>query len=282
MLRSFFFLVLYICVNSLYAQTADVKVITLGANEAPPYWSKKMKHNGMAGEIIQAISEVQNTPVNIVFKPLSRLIRDDANNDLGNPEFFIPYQDFADIITIALYHTSFYFYEYNHKNNTITGAHHNHSKYEFKSFEELRGKKVGLIKGALVDKSAFEPYGIIFETSYSQESLFKKLKLGRLDYVLAINLVAQGVIQDNFSNEVEDFIPIHLKGFSSPISIMIAQEQEDAHIYAKKFREGLKSIILNGRYEKIVKKYYEAEILPSNWFEEMKRFNQLYKIGEDN
>ena len=77
MLRSFFFLVLYICVNSLYAQTADVKVITLGANEAPPYWSKKMKHNGMAGEIIQAISEVQNTPVNIVFKPLSRLIRDD-------------------------------------------------------------------------------------------------------------------------------------------------------------------------------------------------------------
>ena len=235
----------------------------------------------MAGEIIQAISELQGISAKIKFKPLTRLIKDDTNNDLGNPEFFIPYQDFADIITIALYHTSFYFYEYNHEKNNLSGAHHSHEIYKLKSFEDLRGKRVGLIKGALVDRSTFERYGIFFETSYSQASLFKKLKLGRLDYVLAINLVAQDIIKKNFSNEVEDFLSIHVEGFSSPITIMIAEEQKDAYIYAKKFKEGLKTIILNGTYDKIIKKYYRSQEIPDNWFKDLEHFNQLYQTQGD-
>ena len=282
MLRIFFFLLLFVSVHSLYAQSSEMQEIILEANEAPPYWSKKMNHNGMAGEIIQAISEVQGISTKIKFKPLTRLIKDDTNNDLGNPVFFIPYQDFADIITIALYHTSFYFYEYNHELNNVSGAHHSYEKYKFKSLKELRGKKVGLIKGASVDKIFFEHYGIIFETSYTQASLFKKLKLGRLDYVFAISLVAQNIIQKNFSNESEDFISIHIDGLSSPISIMIAEEQKDAYVYAKKFKKGLETIILNGTYNKIIKRHYGSQEIPANWFRDLEHFNQLYQTEEDN
>ena len=279
--RSLLFLLLFVSVHTLHAQISQTQVIVLGANEAPPYWAKKMPYNGMAGEIIEAISKVQGIKTKIKFKPLTRLIHDDENNDLGNPEFFIPYQEFEDIITIAIYHTSFYKYEYNHEKNKIMDS-HNHEKYNFKSLHELKGKKIGLIKGASMGKNVFEIYGAILETSYSQASLFKKLKLGRLDYVLSINLVAQDVIQKNFSNEEEDFIPLEIKGLSNPIAIMIAQEQKDARVYSKKFKEGLKTIILNGTYENIVKKYYKSKTLPDNWFKDLERFNQLYQIEEDN
>lgn len=281
MLRTLFFLLLFVSAHSLYAESSEIQEIILEANEAPPYWSENMEHNGMAGEIIQAISKVQGISSKIKFKPLTRLIKDDTNNDLGNPDFFIPYQDFADIITIALYHTSLYFYEYNHEKNNLSGTHHSHIKYKLKSLEELRGKKVGLIKGAFIDKRAFRHYGIIFETSYSQASLFKKLKLGRLDYVFAINFVAQDIIQKNFSDESEDFIIMKIKGSYSPITIMIAQEQKDAHVYAKKFKEGLKIIILNGTYDNILKKYYGSQEIPTDWFKDLERFNQLYQTEDD-
>ena len=281
MLRSLLFLLLFVSVHTLHAQTLQTQVIVLEANEAPPYWSKKMPYNGMAGEIIQAISKVQGFETKIKFKPLTRLINDDENNDLGNPEFFIPYQDFEDIITIAIYHISFYIYEYDHEKYKRIDR-NNHEKYNFKSLYELRGKKIGLIKGASMERNELEIYGAILETSYSQASLFKKLKLGRLDYVMSINLVAQDVIQKNFSNEAENFIPIEIKGLSSPIAIMIAQEQKDARAYSKKFKEGLRTIILNGTYENIVKKYYKSKSLPANWFKDLKRYNQLYQIEEDN
>ena len=281
MLRTLFFLLLFVSAHSLYAESLEVQEIILGANEAPPYWSENMEHNGMAGEIIQAISKVQGIPVKIDFKPLTRLIKDDSNNDLGNPDFFIPYQDFADIIPIVLYHTSIYFYEYNHEINKLTTTNHNHEKNKFKSFEELRGKKIGFLKGSMMNTSAFERYGIFFERSYSQTSLFKKLKLGRLDYVLVVDLVAKEVIKNDFSNEMEDFIPIYINGLSSPISIMIAQEQNDANVYANKFKKGLKIIISNGTYEKILKKYYGQQEIPTNWFKDLERFNQLYQIEDD-
>ena len=279
MFRSLLFLIVFVLVYTLHAQTSITQEIVLEANEAPPYWSKKMPYNGMAGEIVQAISKVQGIQTKIKFKSLTRLINDDENNDLGNPAFFIPYQDFEDIITIAIYYTSFYIYEYNHEETKIMDS-HNHRRFDFKSLHELNGKKVGLLKGASMNENMLERYGIILETSYSQASLFKKLKLGRLDYVLAIDLVAKDVIQKNFPNEAQDFIPIDIKGLSSPISIMIAQEQKDARFYVKKFREGLKTIILNGTYENIVKKYYESKTLPSHLFKDLEHFNQLYKIEE--
>ena len=281
MLRALFFLLLFVSAHSLYAESSEIQEIILEANEAPPYWSNKMDHKGMAGEIIQAISKVQDISFKIIFKPLTRLIEDDANNDLGNPEFFIPYQGFADIVPIALYYTSFYFYEYKHEINNAKRTFHNHERFNFKSFEELRGKKIGLLKGSLMNTSAFEHYGIIFERSYSQTSLFKKLKLGRLDYVLVIDLVAKEVIENNFYNEKDDFIPIYINGLSSPIAIMIAQEQKDAHVYAKKFKEGLKIIILNGTYDNILKKYYGSQEIPPDWFKDLERFNQLYQIEDD-
>jgi polar amino acid transport system substrate-binding protein len=275
MFRIILLTVVFIFNSALYAQSSNTDSIVLEANEAPPFWSETLPHNGMCGELIYEISKAAGINTTIVFKPLSRLIEDDTNNDLGNPAFFIVNQDFKEIIPIALYYASIYSYDKNHKNGEGKSKDH-----QIKSLDELEGKKIGLLKGALIERSYFEKRGIFFEESYSQESLFKKLKLGRLDYVVEIDLVAQNIISKLFPSELESFAHTHLYA-SSPIAIMLAKEQQNAHAIAEKYKKGLDEIIENGTYRKVVEKYYSQEAFPENWFKELQMHTQLYTIQED-
>ncbi len=270
MLRNFLFVLLLILQFPLYSQEKAVNTVVLWANEAPPYWSKILPNDGIAGEIVYAISKACGIKSEIVFKPLSRIIEDDTNNDLGNPAFFIANQDFAAIIPIGLYHVSLCYYDPKHKD-----------KFVFKSLADLKGKKIGIIKGTLVDNTYFHQEGVFFEESYSHESLFKKLKLGRLDMVIEIDLVVQQTLKKFYPKEIDNFKQVDISAASSPIAIMLASEYPDAKNIAKKYRQGLKKIIQNGTYEKILGKYYIKGTLPDGWFKELERFEQLYKMDEE-
>lgn len=269
MLHSFLSLLIFLLPSTFYADDIREFSVTLEANESPPFWSKKLPYNGMAGEIVNAISEAAGIESKIVFKPLSRLIEDDTNNDLGNPAFFMDNQDFADIVPIAFYHASIYYYAPNHK-----------SPLEVKSLDDLKKMKIGVLKGTLVDRLYFKKEGLKFEESYSHESLFKKLKLGRIDMIIEIELVSQQIVKRLFSSEVDNFVSIPLKSSSHPIAIMLAQEYPNAKEIGQVYREGLKEIIQNGTYEDILEKYYAKDRIPNRWFIDLERFNQLYKIDD--
>ncbi|MFA6193092.1 MAG: transporter substrate-binding domain-containing protein [Sulfurimonas sp.] len=270
MLRNFLFILLLILQFPLYSQEKEVGAVILWANEAPPYWSKTLPDDGIAGEIVYAISKACGIKSEIVFKPLSRIIEDETNNDLGNPAFFIANQDFAAIIPIALYHVSLCYYDPKHKDNFV-----------LKSLADLKGKRIGVLKGTLIDNFYFQQEGISFEESYSHESLFKKLKLGRLDMLIEIDLVIQKTLKQLYPQEIDNFIQVDISTASSPIAIMLANEYPDAKNIAKKYRQGLKKIIQNGTYEKILGKYYLRGTLPDGWFKELERFEQLYKVEEE-
>lgn len=265
MLKSFILLLL-ILHSSLYSENAGVNEVVLEANEAPPFWSKEMPYNGIAGELVHAISEAGDINSRIIFKPLSRLIDDDENNDLGNPAFFMINQDFSEIIPIALYHVSLYYYAPNHK-----------KRLELKSIDDLKGLKIGTIKGTLIDVHYFEQNAIMFKESYSHESLFKKLKLGRIDMVIEIELVAEQTIKKFFEKEASNFVKINLSNAASPIAIMLAEELNNSEWIANRYRIGLEKIIQDGTYQNIMKKYYIDERLPQNWFDDLKHFEELYQ-----
>jgi polar amino acid transport system substrate-binding protein len=265
MLRNFLFILLLIILQSpLYSQEGAV---VLEANDSPPYWSKTLPNDGIGGEIVYAISKACGVKSKIVFKPLSRIIENETNNEVGNPAFFMANQDFAAIIPIALYHISLCYYDPEHKD-----------KFVFKSLSDLKGKKIGVLKGTLIDNSYFKQEGILFEESYSHESLFKKLKLGRLDMVIEIDLVVQQTLKQFYPQETDDFIQLDISAATSPIAIMLANEYPDAKNIAKKYRQGLKKIVQDGTYEKILGKYYIKGTLPDGWFKELDRFEQLYKM----
>lgn len=221
----------------------------------------------MCGEILQAMTELAGYKSHITFKPLSRLINDTENNDLGNPTFYLQQNDFASIVPIAIYQTVFYYYQPNHQ-----------SKIVLQNLDDLKQYKIGILKGTLIDRLAFEQQGIEFETSYNQESIFKKLKLGRIDLALEIKLVAQQTINSLYPELADNFAVIQLANSTSPIAIMISEDQPDANKIGEKLQKALETLIAEGRYQAIIKKYNGQADLPESWFNELNKFNTFYNF----
>lgn len=239
--------------------------IVLQANESPPYWSKLEANGGLGSELVQAISAAAGLQTRIDFVPLTRMIEDRDNNDLGNPEFYMEQQEFAAIIPIAISEASLFYYRP-----------HFPQPPRIDSFDDLKQYRLGVLKGTLINRNAFEQWGLHFETSYTQASLFKKLKAGRLDLVFEIDLVGQQMIAQVFSHEADNFVRQPLANSLSPIAIMLDAESPNAQIIAAQYRRGLAAIIANGRYQAIVQKYYPNGQLPVDWFNALRRFQQLY------
>lgn len=239
--------------------------ITFGVNDSPPYWVKSPEKKGMGEELIDAISMISGIQAKIVFQPLQRLINDDANNDLGNPVFYMETQDFSSIIPIAIYSISFTYYRPNHEEEIIIN-----------DFNDLKKYKVGILQGVLTDTAYFQKAGIFFEASYSQASLVKKLRHGRIDLFIEIDLVAKKLIETLYADESDKFKTMNISNSVSPIAIMIDENQANGDIIGNKIRFGLKKIIENGLYNKIVKAYYDNGELPKNWHENLMTFQKLY------
>jgi len=253
--------------STCLAHDDDISV-SLDANESPPYWSEAMPHQGMGGEIVHAISEEAGLVSHIHFEPLQRMIEDDGNNDLGNPDFYTHNQVFADIIPIAVYQAAFFSYVPDYPD-----------KISIRRLADLKGYRIGILKGTLVDRAYFEKAGIVFEESYSQESLFKKLRLGRIDLCLEIDLVGHQIISRLFPEQVDDFASIHLPKSKAVIAILLASDYPQARAIGKKYREGLKRIIRNGKYRQILEKYYGKGKVPDDWLRDLQGFERLYDFG---
>ena len=250
----------------LIGKVAFGKPVILKANESLPYWSKTLPHNGLGGELVEAISRAGGVESTIEFVPLKRMIEDTTDNNLGNPVFYMDNQDFATIIPIAITQVSLYYYNPLHD-----------KKVTFNSLKDLKGFRVGALSGTMTNRAIFEQAGVIFETSYSQESLFKKLQHGRLDFVLELDLVGQQTIARIFPDERKNFAVIALPKSVSPIAIMLDKNYPNVDNIANRYRQGLAKIIKDGSYNEIISSYYESHQLPLAWLKELERFSRLYQ-----
>lgn len=241
------------------------ETVVLTANESPPYWSKILPLNGLGGEIVAAMSDAAGLESRIEFMPLKRLIEDTTNNDLGNPIFYMENQEFAAIIPIAISRVALYSYHPTHQ-----------KAMPFKTLQDLRGYRIGALSGTIMNRAPFEKLGIHIETSYTQESLFKKLHYGRLDFVWEIDLIGQQMIAKLFPDESTNFVAIALPNSISPIAIMLDQNYPNADAIAQRYRYGLAKIIKNGRYFEIINRYY-LQPPPKSWFKELNRLTRLYQ-----
>lgn len=262
-----FLYVLLILGSAAFCANADS--IRFDANESPPFWSEKAPMNGMCGELVHTLSKMIGLEAQIDFQPLQRLIDNQHNNDLGNPSFYIKNQDFAAIIPVALFYNAFYYYRPHHER-----------ELDIASWEDLKGFKVGLLKGGLEQRDFFNDLGISFEESYSQESLFKKLRLGRLDVVIEIDLVAKQIINKLFPEEMEHFHSRLIDNSVTPIAMLIDADYPNAHQLGADYKKALAEIIENGVYQQIIEKYYGKQPIPENWFADMMKYQRLYRFVE--
>jgi polar amino acid transport system substrate-binding protein len=239
--------------------------VEFGSSETPPFWSAQLPENGMGGEMLNTISSRIGLESKIVFYPTKRLIEMKTGNHLGDPEHW-PDQDFVAVIPIATFRSSFYYYRPNHDREIV-----------FTGLNDLRGYTIGVIKRSIENLAFFESNGIRIEESYKQESLFKKLRLGRIDLCGMVDLSGILIIRKLFPDEAELFRRIPLPRSVSAISIMIDADYPDAVEIANKYKAGLEAILSDGTYLSILEKYYGRENVPKDWFVQLLRFHNRYE-----
>lgn len=245
------------------------EAIVFGANESPPFWSLTMPEHGMCGEIVYALSEQADIEFKIIFKPLKRLIEDTHNHDLGNPDFYLQQQDYASIIPILSYQASFIYYLPNHPDQIV-----------LRSLDDLKQYKIGILKGSLIDRLTFEQLGVQFETSYTQDSIFRKLKLGRIDLALEITPVAKQIISKLYPQLERNFVFIDIPSSKSAIALMLNDELENAKSIGEQYKQALATIIADGRYQNIINKYYGKNNSLSDLFADLQRFERIYSYED--
>lgn len=261
-------IVFFLLFLSEYVSATEQFTITLQANESAPYWSKHTHYcSGMGCEIIAAISKEMGITTKIEFRPLKRLIADTANNDLGNPLFYMSNQSFAAIVPIAVTYSAFFSY----------------LPYvrECSSHPSANGciqKRIGALKGTISDPRTLFTFGK-FEESYSHESLFKKLKKGRINIALELDLVGSNTIRTLFQDEVNNFDIRIIPQTASPLAIMIDSSLPNAVNIGHRYQEGLHQIIQKGIYQKIIQKYYAKTKIPEDWYSNLSNFEALYAIA---
>lgn len=254
--------ILLFCLT-LGALRAEQQAVVLQVNESSPIWSQKLPLGGMGAEIVQAISKEMGMKTDIEYISLKRLIADTTNNDIGNPLFYMDNQEFAAIIPIAISYSSFFTYK-NKVKNVLSDT-------------SPIARRIGVLKGTNLNMTAFKRFGF-FEESASHESLFKKLKAGRLDLVVELSLVGRETIKNFFPNDVESFDAMVAPNSSSPIAIMIDVNCPNANAIGLRYREGLERIVKNGVYQKILEKYYANAPIPSSWRSDLSKFKTIYSI----
>lgn len=247
---------------------ADDRTVILQVNESSPYWSKKIPSGGMGAEILQAISKEVGLTTRIEYVPLKRLIADTSNNELGNPLFYMTNQDFAAIIPIFTTYNAYFTYQKDKKTPT--------------SNIPTKDNRIGVLIGTVGNTDVLREFGH-FDESYSKESLFKKLKAGRVDTVLELYLVGRETVHQLYPNEIEHFKIHRLPDSGSPVAILIDSNYPDGARIASLYREGLHRIIKKGVYKKILEKYYGELKIPANWYTDLSKYEYLYSsdLGAD-
>jgi len=266
MIKGLVGILLALCWHSVSAERVDFEV-----NKIPPCWSEEMKYQGMCGELLQALSAEAGIEARIHFKPLKRLIEDEHNNDIGNPDLYMYQQDFTSIIPILSYRSAFYAYQ---------PVQSKKKSLQLSRFEDLARYKVGILKGTLIDEGYFTHLGIYFERSYKQTSIFKKLKVGRIDLALEIDFAAEYVINQLYPELVDNFIKIEVPNSKAVIAIMLSEELPNAKAIGEKYRKALETMISNGQYQGILRHYNRGSKLDSGkLLSELQYFNRLYNFS---
>ncbi|UFS69884.1 transporter substrate-binding domain-containing protein [Geomonas sp. RF6] len=242
-------------------------VIEFGSSETPPFYASSLPGDGMAGEIVHAVFTEMHLKSVIRYFPLKRLYTDHQNNHLGDPENFQG-QQFSAIVPVALYRTAFFYYAPRHRKGI-----------RFHSPEDLKGYRIGVLRGTLENREYFEKNSISVTEVDTEESLFRMLKDGRLDLCGVIRETGEYTARRLFPREAQLFTALELPHATGPITIMISAHYPDGKRIGEKVNEAFSRIIRNGSYLRILEKYYGAGKVPAEWFQELERYRVKYQQG---
>jgi len=129
-------------------------------------------------------------------------------------------------------------------------------RLSFSSYEDLKGKRIGVLRGASVSKEFwdFANEQKNFETVTADDANFKKLVAGRLDYV--VTTFANGMSIIKSSGLADDVVPLTQKSIQEDNVYLIFSKKATTPEFVSSFSNALKKAKQTDQYKEIYKKYF--------------------------
>lgn len=239
--------------------------LTFHTTESPPIWSEHLDQGGLGGEVLRAITDTARLTIVVQYLPLKRYEGLEQGNRLGNPLFFVG-REFGAVIPLLVTQAVFC----HHRPHRPGG-------FVFRTLADLEGLALGVERGSLEEKEAFERRGITVEENASAAAVLKKLREGRVDVALLLDVMVHYHISQLFPEEAADFVCSDVPRGMTPIALMLDEDTPQARHLADTMRRTLRQLIDDGTYQRILAKYYGAVGVPRDWAVRLRRLSQQYE-----
>lgn len=244
------------------ARAANPSVV-FQSTDTPPFWCPALPENGLGGAILRMLSDAAGVQYTIEYLPVKRFRYSLATYIVGDPDILINQKRRA-IFPISIFRSAFFYYK------------PHHDVIEFHSLRDLQGYTLGVLRGTLEDKEYFVNHGISVEESDSVDSLLRKLKKGRIDVCILVDVTGRFMVRQIFPEEQDNFIQVSIPGTVRPIAIMIDVDDPAGMAVAQRYRRVLDSALQSREYRGILERFYGKNNIPGDLFEQLQKFEQYY------
>lgn len=129
-----------------------------------------------------------------------------------------------------------------------------HKQIPYAGLSDLKGYIIGGVRGYYYEQPLLEA-GLHVEFVTADEQNFWKLKAGRVDLIIADEVVGFYIIRQRFPREAENFFTL-----SKPLDVigdylMTSKQYPDTQNLLTRFNRALKKVKENGVYQKILDKH---------------------------
>ncbi len=255
---------LFIAALLLQATSAAADEVVFESTDTPPYWSASLQGGGVGGAMLQLLSRNAGIRYSLEYLPVKRYRNSVAPYIVGDPDILINQTPRA-VFPIGLFRSAFFYYK------------PHHDVIEFHSLADLKGHRLGVLRGTLEDSRYFETHGIGVEESDSAESLLRMLKRGRIDFCILVDGTGRYTIEKLFGAERDNFAYQTIPGSERPIALMVDLGTPDGRAVAGRYRQVLDSTLKSPEYRGILEDFYGRNKVPSDRAELLNRFVQYYK-----
>jgi len=126
--------------------------------------------------------------------------------------------------------------------------------------DDLKGKKIGVVLGSSTIAD-FQAAGLIVDKTSKHENNIKKLYARRVDFIYTLDLTAISLIEKLFPGQLAVF---EFFEYQRNAADLVVRKNSLGEKLLQVFRTGLKTIIENGTYHKIMEQSYGAGQVPAS------------------
>jgi len=242
---------------ALSLEASPLSKVPIISYEYPPYTSDALEGGGMRTQIATAAYKALNFGASVNLLPTIRaqtqFISSPSLVYMGILAHFSKH-DQQELIFVPLMPIRLAIFYYSPAYPSVI---------DFQSAEDLQPYSVGTMLGSVTAKHLRKAHVEVQEQS-NLEGLLKKLHARRIDFAAMTDLFGVQTSAKLFPNESQNFKQLPKPLMEAWIGLMFHKSDSQAQIRASKFKQGMKQIMKDGTYLKIISSYYQQEAVPKN------------------